>query len=88
VDLERLNRKPVVVLMLTTGSGEHTPSGVGVGSTLSAVERLGGAHCWWEETAHYCGIGNRDKALSRFTMFWISAKQRVTLISIALITNS
>jgi len=88
VDLQRLSGKPVVILVLTTHAGERTASGVGVGSPVAAVQRLPGVHCWWEGGAHYCGIGSRAKPGSRFTMFWISARQRVTLVSVSLVVNS
>jgi hypothetical protein len=88
VDLQRLDGQPLVIRILTTRPGERTASGVGVGSTMTAVERLKGARCWWEGGAHDCGISNRAKPLSHFTMFWIGAKQRVTLISVSLIVNS
>jgi hypothetical protein len=88
VDIQRLAGTPVVTRGLTTHLDERTPSGVGVGSTLTAVRPLGGARCWWEAEAHYCGIGNRDKPLSRFTMFWINEQHRVRLTSISLIVNS
>jgi hypothetical protein len=88
LDLQSLGGSPVVVRVLTTRSGEQTASGVGVGSTLAAVKRLSGVYCWWEQAAHYCRIGNRAKPLSRLTMFWIGAKQRVTLVSISLVVNS
>ena len=68
--------------------GEETASRVGVGSTLAAVKRLSGAYCWWEAAAHYCRIGSRAKPLSRLTMFWIGATQRVTLISVSLVMNT
>jgi hypothetical protein len=88
LDLQTLNGNPVVVRVLTTRPGEQTASGVGVGSNLAAVKRLRGAHCWWEATAHYCRIGDRDKPLGRLTMFWIDAKERVALVSISLVVNS
>lgn len=88
VDLQRLDGKRVVVRILTMRRGERTRSGVGVGSPLAAVQRLGGVHCWWEGNRHYCGIGSRERPLGRFTMFWIGANQRVTLISVSLTVNS
>jgi hypothetical protein len=88
VDLQRLDGQQLVIHILTTHRGEKTASGVGVGSTMTAVERLRGARCWQEGAARYCGIGNRDKPLSHFTMFWIGARHRVTLISVSLIVNS
>jgi hypothetical protein len=88
VDLQRLDGQPLVIRILTTHPGERTASGVGVGSTMTAVERLRGARCWREAAARYCAIGNRAKPLSHFTMFWIGAKSRVTMISVSLIVNS
>jgi hypothetical protein len=88
VDLERLQRIPVVIRVLTMLPGERTASGVGVGSPRASVEGLKGAHCWREGSANYCGIGNRNKPGSPFTMFWIGPKQRVTLISVSLSVNS
>ena len=88
VDLQKLDGHPLVIHILTTHPGERTASGVGVGSTMTAVERLRGARCWREGANRYCGIGNRAKPLSHFTMFWIGAKQRVTLISVSLVVNS
>ena len=88
VDLQRLDGHLLVIRVLTTNRGERTGSGVGVGSPIRAVERLRGAHCWREGGARYCGIGNRAKPLSTFTMFWIGANQRVTLISVSLSVNS
>jgi hypothetical protein len=90
VDLEALRRNavPVVVTVSTTRVGEKTASGVGVGSPVSTVKRLREARCWWEGSDHYCGIGNRDRPLSRFTLFWIGANQNVKSISVSLIVNS
>jgi hypothetical protein len=88
VDLRRLNGKPVVIRVSTTRPDEQTESGVGVGSPIAAVERLAGVRCWREASRRYCGIGRRDKPLSRFTMFCISSDRRVTLISVSLIVNS
>jgi hypothetical protein len=88
VDLQRLSGSLVVTRVLTTHPGEETASGIGVGSSLAAVKRLSGAHCWWEAAAHYCRIGSRAKPASRLTMFWIDAKQRVTLVSVSLVVNS
>jgi len=88
VDLQKLAGQLLVISILTTHPGERTASGVGVGSRMTAVERLRGARCWQEGTSRYCGIGDRAKPLSRFTMFWIGAKQRVTLISVSLVVNS
>jgi hypothetical protein len=88
VDLQKLGGQPLVIRILTTYAGERTTPGVGVGSTMTAVERLRGVRCWREGTARYCAIGNRAKPLGHFTMFWIGAKQRVTLISVSLIVNS
>jgi hypothetical protein len=88
VDLERLNHRPIVIKVLTSRRDERTASGVGVGASVAAVKRLPGARCWWEGSAHYCGMGNRNKPLSRFTMFWIGRTQRVTSISVSLIVNS
>jgi hypothetical protein len=88
IDLQRLDGKPVVIRVLTTRPAERTESGVGVGSPLAAVEGLAGARCWREASTRYCGIGRRDKPLSRFTMFWIGADRRVTSISVSLIVNS
>jgi hypothetical protein len=87
VDLQRLDGKLVVIRLLTKRPAERTESGVGVGSPVAAVERLAGARCWREASMRYCGIGNRDKPLSRFTMFWIGADRRVTSISVSLIVN-
>jgi hypothetical protein len=36
---------------------------------------------------HYCGLGER-KPLRPFTLFWISADARVTLIEVSLNVNS
>ena len=88
VDLQKLAGQLLVISMLTTHPGERTASGVGVGSRMTAIERLRGARCWQEGTSRYCGIGERAKPLSRFTVFWIGAKQRVTLISVSLVVNS
>jgi hypothetical protein len=90
VDLQRLGGKRVVVRILTTRPGERTQSGVGVGvgSRLAAVQRLRGVHCWWEGNAHYCRIGSRERPLNRFTIFWINAHQRVSLVSVSLVVNS
>ena len=88
VDLQRLGGKRVVIRVLTTHPGERTASGVGVGSPVAAVQRLPRVHCWWKGGAHYCGIGSRAKPGSRFTMFWISARQRVALVSVSLAVNS
>jgi hypothetical protein len=88
IELQRLGSKRVVIRILTTHPGERTASGVGVGSPLAAVQRLPRAHCWWEGGVHYCGIGSRAKPGSRFTMFWISARQRVALVSVSLVVNS
>lgn len=88
VDLERLHGTPVVIRILTTRTSELTTSGVGVGSGLTDVKRIRGAHCWWEATAHYCGIGSRGTPMSRLTLFWIGPQQRVTLISVSLVVNS
>jgi hypothetical protein len=88
VDLQRLSGSRVVTRVLTTHPGEETASGIGVGSSLAAVKRLSGSHCWWEAAAHYCRIGSRAKPASRLTMFWIDAKQRVTLVSVSLVVNS
>jgi hypothetical protein len=88
VDLQRLDGKLAVIRVLTTRPAERTESGVGVGSPIAAVERLAGARCWWEASMRYCGIGRRDKPFSHFTMFWIGAERRVTLISVLLIVNS
>jgi hypothetical protein len=88
VDLPKLGGRPLVIRILTTHPGERTASGVGVGSTMTAVEQLRGARCWQESGSRYCGIGDRAKRLSRFTMFWIGAKRRVTLISVSLDVNS
>jgi hypothetical protein len=88
VDLQSLGGHPLVIRVLTTRPGERTESGVRVGSTLAAVERLAGARCWSEAGRQYCGIGNRVKPSSHFTMFWIGARQRVTLISVSLVVNS
>jgi hypothetical protein len=87
IDLQTLTGHPVVIRILTARAGERTASGIGVGSSLIAVERLRGVRCSREGAAHYCGIGNRAKPLSHFTMFWIGAKQRVTLIAVSLIVN-
>jgi hypothetical protein len=67
--------------------GEKTASGVGVGSSLSIVGRLPAVRCWWEGPDHYCGIGRRDRPLSRFTLFWIGTNQHMKLISVSLIVN-
>lgn len=88
VDLQALGSRPIVVRVTTTRPGERTASGVGIGSPISAVARLPGARCWQEGGRRYCGVGNRDKPLSRFTMFWIGGKQRVTLVSVSLVVNS
>ena len=88
VDLQKLGSRPIVVSVTTTRPGERTTSGVGIGSPISAVARLPGAHCWREARRRYCGVGNRDKVLVRFTMFWIGETQRVTLISVSLVVNS
>jgi hypothetical protein len=88
VDLQRLDGRLAVISVLTTRPAERTESAVGVGSPIAAVERLAGAYCWWEASTRYCGIGRRNKPLSRFTMFWIGADRRVTLISVSLIVNS
>jgi hypothetical protein len=88
LDIQRLGGSRVVTRVLTTRPGEETASGVGVGSTLAAVKRLSGAYCWWEAAAHYCRIGSRAKPLSRLTMFWIGATQRVTLVSVSLVMNT
>jgi hypothetical protein len=88
VDLQKLAGQLLVIRILTTHPGERTASGVGVGSRMTAVEQLRGARCWQEGISRYCGIGDRAKPLSRFTMFWIGAKQRVTLISVSLVVNS
>jgi hypothetical protein len=88
VDLQRLDGRLAVISVLTTRPAERTESGVGVGSPIAAVEGLAGAYCWWEASTRYCGIGRRSKPLSRFTMFWIGADRRVTLISVSLIVNS
>jgi hypothetical protein len=88
VDLQRLGGKPVVIRVLTTHPGERTASGVGVGSPVAAVRRLPRVRCWWEGGARYCGIGSRAKPGSRFTMFWISARRRVAVVSVSLVVNS
>jgi hypothetical protein len=88
VDLQRLADRPVAVRVLTTKAGEATASGVGVGSPLAAVERLRGARCWREASARYCGIGARKAPLGRFTLFWIGANARVTLVEVSLNVNS
>jgi hypothetical protein len=87
VDVENLDGTPLVVRAVTTRPNERTASGVGVGSTLAAVERLRGARCWSEAAARYCRIGSASKPLSRVTVFWIE-KQRVALVSVALAVNS
>jgi hypothetical protein len=89
VDLEALGARtaPVVVGVWTARAGEKTASGVGVGSPLSSVEPLRGARCWREGSDRYCGIGKR-RPLSRFTLFWIGANERVTRISVSLVVNS
>jgi hypothetical protein len=88
VDLQRLADRPVVVRVLTTKAGEATASGVGVGSPLVTVERLRGVHCWREASDHYCGVGARNTPLGRFTLFWIGANARVTLVAVSLNVNS
>ena len=88
VDLQKLAGQLLVIRILTKHPGERTASGVGVGSRMTAVEQLRGARCWQEGISRYCGIGDRAKPLGRFTMFWIGAKQRVTLISVSLVMNS
>ena len=87
-------RSPLVICICNSISSffaivsKRTASGVGIGSPIAAVERLRGAHCRREAGGRYCGIGNRDKPLSRFTMFWIGETQRVTLVSVSLVVNS
>jgi hypothetical protein len=88
VDLQPLGIRPVVIRILTTQPRETTASGVGVGWPITAVERLRAVRCWWESSAHFCGIGNRDTPLRRFTLFWIGAHARVTLIEVSLNVNS
>lgn len=87
VDLQRLTRQPVVIRVLTTKRGETTASGVGVGSPLTAVQRLRRVRCWVEAGSRYCGIGER-KPLQPFTLFWIGAREQVTLVEISLNVNS
>lgn len=87
IDLQSLSNRPIVIRVLTTKPGETTVSGVGVGSPLAAVQRLHGAHCWRNAGARYCGIGDR-KPLHPFTLFWISATARVTLVEVSLNVNS
>lgn len=88
VDLQGLGAEPVVVRILTTRPTERTASGVGVGSTLTAVKQMRGVHCWWEAAEHYCAIGNRNKPLNSFITFWIGPHQRVNLVSVSLVVNS
>ncbi|TML23372.1 MAG: hypothetical protein E6G32_06125 [Actinobacteria bacterium] len=88
VDLEKLGSRPIVVRVTTRRSGERTASGVGIGSPISAVARLPGARCWREARRRYCSVGNRDKPLSRFTLFWIGETEHVTLIFVSLVVNS
>lgn len=87
VDLQTLVTRPVVIRVLTTKRGETIAPGVGVGSPIAAVERVRGVHCWWEAGAHYCGLGER-KPRRPFTLFWIGAHARVTLIEVSLNVNS
>jgi hypothetical protein len=82
VDLQPLVTRPVVIRVLTTKRGETTASGVGVGSPIATVERVREVHCWWEAGMHYCGLGER-KPLRPFTLFWIGADARVTLIAVS-----
>lgn len=87
VDLQRLANLPVVITVLTMKPGERTASGVRVGSPLTVVKGLPGVRCWWEASAHYCGIGERTP-LRPFTLFWIGTNGRVTLVEVSLNVNS
>ena len=88
VDLQRLDRRPVVIRVLTTRRRERTPSGLGVGSTLAAVLRLPGVRCSTQPPLRYCGVGRLNAPLGRFTLFWIGARGRVTTVSVALTVDS
>jgi hypothetical protein len=87
IDLQQLSNRPIVIRVVTTKPGETTASDVGVGSPLAAVQRLDGVRCWWEAGVRYCGIGDR-KPLHPFTLFWIGANARVTLVEVSLDVNS
>jgi len=89
VDLQRLNRVPVVIRVLTTKAGEQTRSGIGVGSPVAAAARLPGAHCYTQTpTERYCLIGNAKRPLSRFTVFESTRDRKITLVEVALAVNS
>jgi hypothetical protein len=44
--------------------------------------------CWCQASTRYCGIGERNTPLAPFTLFWIGAHARVTLIEASLNVNS
>jgi hypothetical protein len=88
IELQRFGGRLVVTRLLTARPGETTASGIGVGSTLASLKRMNGVYCWWDAAAHYCRIGSPATPLSRLTMFWIGAKQRVTLVSVSLVVNN
>jgi hypothetical protein len=88
VDLQRLRGRSVVVRVFTTRVGERMSAGVGVGSPLAALRGVAGIRCWSEGAGTYCGSGNRDTPLARFTLFWIGPHERASRVVVGLVVNS
>jgi hypothetical protein len=88
VDLQRLRARPVVVRVITTRAGERTAAGVGLGSPLAALRRVPGIRCRSDGAETYCGSGNRDTPLARYTLFWIGPHARVSRVIVGLVANS
>jgi hypothetical protein len=68
--------------------GRARSAGVGVGSTLATLRGVAGIRCWSEGAGTYCGSGNRDTPLARFTLFWIGPHEPAGRVVVGLVVNS
>jgi hypothetical protein len=69
-----------VFMLFTSGRGERTKQGVGVGTSLRTLRRkLHGEHCLRNSAGHFCELGGRDAARPS-TSFKLGRHNRVTSV--------